>query len=147
MDAALRESYEELGLDKKDIEIWTCLPALASKDEDGTAVTPVIGKVKNFDKSKLVLNTNEVCDVFVKDVYDLHHPKVAGYTQFRPWKKEGPGYSLPIYNCEPYPVWGLTAIITYQFLNVFLRGRTRGFKHRLNFQSPSNFSAIVKKKT
>ena len=145
MEAALRESYEELGLDKNDVEIWTCLPALASRDEDGTAVTPVVGKVKNFDVSKLVLNTNEVCDVFVKDVYELHHPKVAGYTQFR--MSKGPGYSLPIYNCEPYPVWGLTAIITYQFLNVFLRGRTRGFKHRLNFQSPSNFSAVEKKKT
>ena len=149
MDAALRESYEELGLDKKDIEIWTSLPSMASKDIDGTAVTPVVGIVRNFDLSKLVLNPDEVCDVFVKDVYDLHRPNVAGYTQFRPWqgaKSKGPGYSLPIYNCEPYPIWGMTAIMTYQFLSVFLRGRTRGFKHRLNFQTPHNYPGNIQKK-
>ena len=73
-----------LGLTKKDIEIWTSLPSMASKDIDGTAVTPVVGIVRNFDLSKLVLNPDEVCDVFVKDVYDLHRPNVAGYTQFRP---------------------------------------------------------------
>ena len=46
------------------------------------------------------------------------------------------GYSLPVYNCQPYPIWGMTAIITYQFLSVFLKGRTKGFKHRLNFKTP-----------
>jgi len=148
IEAALRESNEELGLDPKNIEIWTSLPPMSSKDVDGTAVTPVVGVVKDFDLSKLVLNPDEVCDVFVKGVYDLHHPKIAGYTQFRPWKKDskGPGYTLPIYNCEPYPIWGMTAIMTFQFLNVFLRGRTKGFKHRLNFQTPLNYSKSTQKK-
>ena len=66
IEAALRESNEELGIDTKNIEIWTSLPSIASKDVDGTAVTPVVGIVKDFDLSKLVLNPDEVCDVFVK---------------------------------------------------------------------------------
>ena len=38
MDAALRESYEELGLDKKDIEIWTSLPSMARYGNTGCGV-------------------------------------------------------------------------------------------------------------
>ena len=66
IEAALRESKEELGIDTKNIEVWTCLPPMSSKDVDGTAVTPVVGIVKDFEKSKLVLNPAEVSDVFVK---------------------------------------------------------------------------------
>ena len=71
IEAALRESNEELGLDPKNIEIWTSLPPMSSKDVDGTAVTPVVGIVKEFDLSKLVLNPDEVCDVFVKGTVTL----------------------------------------------------------------------------
>ena len=71
IEAALRESNEELGLDPKNIEIWTSLPPMSSKDVDGTAVTPVVGIVKEFDLSKLVLNPDEVCDVFVKGTVSL----------------------------------------------------------------------------
>lgn len=107
-----------------------------------TAVIPVVAQIKNFSKSELVWSKDEVADVFVKGVYDLHNPKVAGYTQFRIPDK--PGYSLPIYNCDPYPIWGMTAIMTYQFLSVLLRGRSRGFRHKLQFQSPLNLLNNVK---
>jgi hypothetical protein len=110
-----------------------------------TAVTPIVGVIKDFNLKHLVLSKEEVSHVFVKDVYDLHNAKVAGYTQFRIPDK--PGYTLPLYNCEPYPVWGITAIITFQFLSVFLKGRFRGFKHRLNFQSPLNLKPINKQKS
>ena len=106
-------------------------------------MVPVVGKITNYDRSNLVLSKNEVFDVFVKRVYDLHTPKVAGYTQFRVPKT--PGYSLPNYNCEPYPIWGLTAIITFQFLSVFLKGRTKGFRHKLSFQSQIQSSIQNKK--
>lgn len=96
----------------------------------------MVAEVRNLNMSDLVWSKNEVADVFVKGVYDLHNPKVAGYTQFRIPDK--PGYSLPIYNCDPYPIWGMTAIMTYQFLTVFLRGRSNGFRHKLQFQSPLN---------
>ena len=99
-----------------------------------TSVIPVVAEIKDFVPSNLKLNPEEVCDFFVKGVYELHNPNVAGYTQFRIPDK--PGYSLPIYTCEPYPIWGMTAIITYQFLNVFLKGRGRGFRHKLQFQTP-----------
>ena len=108
-----------------------------------TSVVPVIGLIKNYDAKNLEPNSEEVCDFFTKGVYDLHNPKVAGYTQFR--IPDRPGYSLPIYNCQPYPIWGMTAIITYQFLSVFLKGRTLGFRHKLSFQTPLNFASKSKR--
>lgn len=109
-------------------------------------MVPVVGQVKNFNKSQLILSQDEVFDVFVKGVYELHQPQVAGYTQFR--VANSAGYSLPVYNCAPYPVWGLSAIITYQFLSIFLKGRTKGFNHRLKFQTPMfNFSKKTSKNT
>ena len=103
-----------------------------------TSVIPVVGEVKNFEPKSLVVNKDEVYDYFVKGVYELHNHNIAGYTQFRHWKNPNskPGYSLPIYNCEPYPIWGVTALITLQFLSVFLKGRTKGFNHAINFQTP-----------
>ena len=136
IQAALRETNEEIGIEENSIEIWTSLPPLADH-KGSTAVYPIVGHVKKFSKSDLIINNAEVFDVFVKNVYDLHHPKIAGYTQFR--VPNSPGYSLPVYNSEPYPIWGLTAIMTFQFLSVFLKGRTKGFSHKLKFQSPLSF--------
>ena len=98
----------------------------------------MVGEVKNFEPKSLVVNKDEVYDYFVKGVYELHNHNIAGYTQFRHWKNPNskPGYSLPIYNCKPYPIWGVTALITLQFLSVFLKGRTKGFNHAINFQTP-----------
>jgi hypothetical protein len=60
------------------------------------------------------------------------NPKVTGYTQFR--SKGSSGYTLPVYRCEPHGIWGMTAIITFQLMNVLLKGR--GYKHKLMFQTP-----------
>jgi len=140
-EAASRESNEELGINSSQIDIWTCMPELLGsvRDEGFTSVIPVVGEVKNFEPKSLVVNKDEVYDYFVKGVYELHNHNIAGYTQFRHWKNPNskPGYSLPIYNCKPYPIWGVTALITLQFLSVFLKGRTKGFNHAINFQTPS----------
>ena len=45
----------------------------------------------------------------------------------------GPGYSLPVFKTQPFPVWGLTAIITYQLLKAFVP--PKHYMHKLQFQS------------
>ena len=96
-------------------------------------MTPVVGQIKGeFCQNNLRLNKSEVESVFVKTVSELSDPRICGYTQYR--VKNSPGYSLPVYKTEPHRIWGMTAIITFQFLNVFLK--RRGYKHRLHFQSP-----------
>ena len=44
-DAALRETEEELGIDRKQFEIWAKLPPLPSRDGK-TGVTPVVARLK-----------------------------------------------------------------------------------------------------
>ena len=96
-------------------------------------ITPVVAEIKGtFSLESLKLNSSEVSIAFVKTIKELSDPKVRGYTQFR--IPNSPGYSLPVYKTEPYRIWGMTAIITYQFLNVLLK--RRGYTHKIFFQSP-----------
>ena len=98
-----------------------------------SSVTPIVAEIKGtYSSEKLTLNDAEVSSVFVKTMKELSDPQVQGYTQFR--VKNSPGYSLPVYKTEPYRVWGMTAIITFQFLSVLLK--RRGHIHKINFQSP-----------
>ena len=85
-----------------------------------------------FSIEKMKLNSAEVSSAFSKTIKELSEPQVRGYTQFK--IKNSPGYSLPVYKTEPYRIWGMTAIITYQFLSVLLK--RRGFHHKINFQPP-----------
>ena len=71
IDAALRETNEELGIDIESLEslAWCqTIPAIT-----GTAVTPVIGHVQiDFDKdSKLQINETEVERVFFRTIREL----------------------------------------------------------------------------
>ena len=96
-------------------------------------MTPVVAEIKGiFSLDCLNLNSSEVSFAFVKTIKELSDPKVRGYTQFR--VPNSPGYSLPVYKTEPHRIWGITAIITYQVLNVLLK--RRGYKHKIYFQSP-----------
>ena len=98
-----------------------------------SSVTPVVAEIKGvFSLEQLKHNSAEVSCAFVKTIEELSDPKVRGYTQFR--IPNSPGYSLPVYKTEPYRIWGMTAIITYQFLNVLLK--RRGYRHKVYFQSP-----------
>ena len=148
IQAAIRECVEEIGIDKNQVEVWTSFPELpdifgikgdVNNDpfNNGNIMTPtipIIGQIKDYNPYKLKLNCKEVSEVFVKGVYDLHNPKVAKSTQFRyPGTN---GYSMPVYLTKPYPIWGMTATITFQLLSVLLKGRNRGFNHLIHYQTP-----------
>jgi len=157
VETAIRETCEELGLTSGDdvIDVWTQMPTVPGKGGKDL-ITPVVAQLKTpptaatstFDIEQLRPNRQEVDAVFVKKIGDLHNASACGYTQFRVPDPKAPGgsgsggngYSLPVYKTEPYKIWGLTAIITFQFLNVFLRkqplGANQFFKHKINFQSP-----------
>ncbi|KAF5270161.1 hypothetical protein FQR65_LT05641 [Abscondita terminalis] len=96
-DTALRETVEELGIKESSILIW------------------VIGQITETLKySSLNVNYSEVEDVFTVSLEDLCNPKLNGYTQFRG------GYAMPVFLTAPKRIWGLTALITDQFLKVLI---------------------------
>jgi nudix motif 8 len=97
-------------------------------------VTPVIGEIttRPLELSSLQLNEQEVTEAFAIPIDQLIAPAACRYTQFRN------GFTLPVYNVSPHRIWGLTAVITFQFLRVFLAKHS--YKHTLRFQPPISHS-------
>merc|ERR1719244_706683 len=129
---ALRETEEELGIDRNNVDIWGQMPALASSMRGDYAATPVVGFVKDFQLENRTLAENEVSEAFTVKLTTLCDPSLNGHTQFRVPGK--PGYSLPVYHGAPHIIWGLTAIMTFQFLRALLPSKM--YNHKIMFQSP-----------
>ena len=96
-------------------------------------MVPILGRLtRPLSSDEFKLNPAEVESVMFVPVHTLNRAEVKRYTQFRGRTAYPVGYTLPLYLTEPYPVWGMTAIVTYHFLQAFLPG----YKHRLRYQSP-----------
>ena len=81
-------------------------------------ITPVAGLVTQSVET-LIINREEVEDCFLVKLSVLTNPQYHGYTQFRgskEWYTEG--FSLPVYWGGKHVIWGLTAMITYNFISV-----------------------------
>jgi len=101
-DTALRESEEEIGLDRRGVEIIGHLPQYLTVS--GYSVTPVVALVK--PQAEYVLDAFEVADVFEVPLHFLMDP--ANH-QVRVWESEQGGrqfYSMPY---ESHFIWGATA--------------------------------------
>jgi 8-oxo-dGTP pyrophosphatase MutT (NUDIX family) len=101
-DTALRESEEEIGLDRKGVEIIGHLPQYLTVS--GYSVTPVVGLVK--PQAEYVLDAFEVADVFEVPLHFLMNP--ANH-QVRVWESDQGRrqfYSMPYENRF---IWGATA--------------------------------------
>ena len=101
-DTALRESEEEIGLDRAAVEIIGHLPQYLTVS--GYSVTPVVGLVK--PQAEYALDAFEVADVFEVPLHFLMDP--ANH-QVRVWESDQGGrrfYSMPYENRF---IWGATA--------------------------------------
>ena len=101
-ETALRESAEEIGLDRSGVEIIGHLPQYLTVS--GYSVTPVVGLVK--PQAEYVLDAFEVADVFEVPLNFLMNP--ANH-QIRVWQSDAGVrrfYSMPYENRF---IWGATA--------------------------------------
>lgn len=101
-DTALRESEEEIGLERSRVEIVGHLPQYLTVS--GYSVTPVVGLVK--PQAEYVLDAFEVADVFEVPLHFLMNP--ANH-QVRVWESDQGSrrfYSIPYENRF---IWGATA--------------------------------------
>lgn len=113
---ALREAHEEIGLLPDLVEVVGPLGTLVSRF--GIKVTPYVGIVPDvFD---LRPNEDEIQDVFrvpvsyfLKDQREMTHR--IDY--------EGRSCYVPSYNYEGYRIWGLTALILVELMNVAFDAR------------------------
>lgn len=114
IECALRETEEEIGLPRDNIEVWG--EGQFFRTLNGPVIMPVIGFIDNYRSDKLKLNPDEVEKVFTVPVKHLCSSRCRHHTQFRTNK----GYSLPVFTCGEERIWGITAIITNLFLHSFL---------------------------
>lgn len=128
--AALRETHEELGITKEQVDIWTVcriFPTVSSK----MGVAPVVGFIKDgpVDPDKLEINPDEVDHAFVISLDHLCNSD--NWAEMEPPRRLGrssPSFTLPTYKnlheiserLQDVHLWGLTAFITHLVLSAFI---------------------------
>lgn len=128
---ALRETWEELGIPAEDISVIGLLDFLHLRA--GALMHPVLARVTPQALQRLRPNPDEVADTFLVPVdWLLAHPPTLYRYPLRPMIGEDFPYDavqvatpypwgdgrmeVPVYQGLPYPLWGLTARITYYLL-------------------------------
>ena len=110
---ALREAEEEIGLPTRDVDILGQLKPFLSKH--GLQVTPFVGVIP--EAVQLTPNTYEAEAIFrVPLSYLITDPRTSTVTISR----HGETARVPTYHYQGNKIWGLTAMILVEFLNVSL---------------------------
>jgi len=110
---ALRETEEELGISRESIEVLGPLPGLVSKH--GLWVTPFVGLAPA--DAVIAPCEREVAAVFeVPLPWFLTDPRSATERL----ERQGVVQMAPVYEYEGYRIWGLTALILLDFINLAL---------------------------
>jgi nudix motif 8 len=126
-ETALRETFEELGIQRNQIDVWGNGCFVGTKQKD-MAVMPFIGYLGEVSVERLILNRKEVESVFTMPLKQLINPVNCKSTQFRN------GYVLPVFVGGERRIWGMTAIITHFVLDALLPAGT--YSHKLYYIAP-----------
>tara|TARA_B100000214_G_C23799656_1_gene549746 strand:+ start:230 stop:808 length:579 start_codon:yes stop_codon:yes gene_type:complete len=112
-NTALRESEEETGLDKSKVKIIGPIDTVVSRFN--ISVTPYIGVVPD----NIVLNdsSEEIEACFRVPISFLLEDKRHRNDEI---DRNGEKFFMPAYAYDSYIIWGLTAMMTVDFLNVAL---------------------------
>lgn len=131
-EAAKRETWEELGIPRDDIEVLSELDYATSKS--GSFVYSFLGYINNLDVSEISYSKDEVDELFFVPLsYFMNNEPEKYYMNYLPQAdKDFPyhmvndginynwgniRYPVYFYNYEDKVIWGLTAKITYSFIN------------------------------
>ena len=82
IETALRETKEEIYIDKSQVDILGTLANLPNKT-GLVEVTPIVGYIGKIDPSKITFNKDEVHEVFTLPLSHLSNPSNRTYRQFR----------------------------------------------------------------
>lgn len=123
-ETALRETWEELGLDRERIELGPRLPL--ARHQSGFCTRPVVGRLLPGWREALKLNYDEVAEVFTAPLdffrdtppeeyvcqvvtvppEEFPHAKL-GFPQGYQWRRGE--HTVPVWMWQGHPIWGLTA--------------------------------------
>jgi len=126
-ETAFRETFEELGIQRAQIDVWGSGCFVGTRQKD-MAVMPFIGNIGEVSLEGLILNRKEVESVFSVPLKHLTDPNNCRSTQFRS------GYVLPVFVGVEHRIWGMTAMITHFVLDALLPTGT--YVHKLHYITP-----------
>ena len=109
-ETALRETEEEVGIDRTEVNMEAELPKVYSGT--GIRVSPFVGRVKAG--LPLVLNASEIATASWIPVADVIADKRIRTDVFSRFEQE---FWAPAYRLNGYYVWGLTSRIMVDFVN------------------------------
>jgi 8-oxo-dGTP pyrophosphatase MutT (NUDIX family) len=112
-ETALRESEEETGLDRSSVRILGALDTTVSRFK--VSVTPYVGVVP--DQAELNTDSDEIDACFKVPLSFLLQDKRHRNDFIQ---KENESFYMPAYKYDSFIIWGLTAMITVNFLNLTL---------------------------
>lgn len=110
---ALRESYEEIALPQHKVRVLGRTGSIISRF--GLEVTPIVGIVES--QTPLKANTAELDRIFQVPVSFFLDKKHVHYDH---WKIRHQDYRMPSFVYGEYRIWGLTAVMLIEFLNITL---------------------------
>lgn len=116
LDTALRETAEEIGLERDAVEVLGRLP-FAETSRSGVAVTPFAGIVRSLDSVRS--NPQEVAEVFSVPLGALREPNRR--VPYRYLYADGSSATFPGIEYQGRIIWGLTLRITMTLLECFER--------------------------
>lgn len=141
-DAALRETFEEIGIPPAAVEPVAALDVI--QDVADRVIYPFLGKVDEAAVEAMVLNPEEVAEVFFVPLSHLREVEPYVYTapviteigaDF-PYEKIGfpkgnyrwgkGRVEVPIFEHESHHIWGLTARIVRQLLEILEESEAEG---------------------
>lgn len=101
-ETALRETFEEIGVNAESVEIWGHLKSVIRRQADFN-VTPIVGYISDERVlENLVVNSDEVQAVFTIPIDELI--KKAGLTKFQSKRMK---YTLPSFDSTEFNVYFL----------------------------------------
>ena len=119
IDTALRESQEEIGINPKMVNIFGQLTPLHVPISN-FIVYPVIGMYKTTPVFKA--DSTEVKKVIEIRLQDLLNPKNCTSKEF---KYGDLSFEAPIYNPDNTTIWGATAMILSEFIDVVRKNNSK----------------------
>jgi len=110
---AIREAQEEIGLSENDIEFLGELDDYASTT--GYMISPFVGKIPYpYD---FRINREEISKLIIAPVEEFRRPPKVGYVV-----RDGEPYPVYHYDLPHHVIWGATARIVKNFIEVIFSG-------------------------
>ena len=111
LTTALRETWEEVGIRPDDVEVLGALDDIFSVYD--YLVTPFVGVIP--DNYRFTINPEEIERLIVVPMTHLLRPEIY---RVEDWRWKGREMPVPFFTCGDDEVWGLTAAILRQFLDL-----------------------------